>query len=79
MKVDDDGDCYDKYNDDDYNDIVDGEDEDGDMMTIIKDPEWPSGLVPVRHVGAPGSLPGRVGLSEIKFSDLYCGWLRSLL
>ena len=25
----------------------------------IKDPEWPSGLVPARHAGAPGSLPGR--------------------
>ena len=44
-----------------------------------KDPEWPSGLVPARHAGAPGSLPGRVGLSEINFSDLYCGWLGRII
>src|SRR6478672_10036548 len=50
-------------------------------MTIedIRDPEWPSGLVPARHAGAPGSLPGRVGLSEINFSDLYCGWLGRII
>ena len=43
-------------------------------------PEWPSGLVPARHFGAPGSLPGRsVGLSEINFSDLYCGWLGRII
>ena len=45
----------------------------------IKDPEWPSGLVPAHHAGAPGSLPGRVGLSEINFSDLYCGWLGRII
>src|SRR5688572_25725232 len=48
-------------------------------LFILKDPEWPSGLVPARHVGAPGSLPGRVGLSEINFSDLYCGWLGRII
>src|SRR5688572_19708537 len=48
-------------------------------MYRLKDPEWPSGLVPARHAGAPGSLPGRVGLSEINFSDLYCGWLGRII
>ena len=48
-------------------------------IIYIKDPEWPSGLVPARHAGAPGSLPGRVGLSEINFSDLYCGWLGRII
>src|SRR5688572_15654460 len=32
-----------------------------------------------RHAGAPGSLPGWVGLSEINFSDLYCGWLGRII
>ena len=47
--------------------------------TTIEDPEWPSGLVLARHAGAPGSLPGRVGLSEINFSDLYCGWFGRII
>src|SRR5688572_17136850 len=49
------------------------------LRAHTKDPEWPSGLVPARHAGAPGSLPGRVGLSEINFSDLYCGWLGRII
>src|SRR5688572_19684847 len=49
------------------------------LSIINKDPEWPSGLVPARHASAPGSLPGRVGLSEINFSDLYCGWLGRII
>ena len=35
--------------------------------------------MPAGRAGAPGSLPGRVGLSEINFSDLYCGWLGRII
>src|SRR5678816_2027794 len=48
-------------------------------QNVIKDPAWPSGLVAARCAGAPGSLPGGVGLSEINFSDLYCGWLGRII
>src|SRR5688572_27418604 len=38
-------------------------------------PEWPSGLVARSPRRRPGFTSRSVGLSEINFSDLYCGWL----
>src|SRR5688572_2217676 len=38
-------------------------------------PEWPSGLVARSPRRRPGFDTRSVGLSEINFSDLYCGWL----
>ena len=43
--------------------------------TIIRDPEWPSGLIACSPRRRPGFDSRSVGLSEINFSDLYCGWL----
>src|ERR1043165_7930375 len=40
-----------------------------------RDPEWPSGLVARSPSRRSGFDSGSVGLSEINFSDLYCGWL----
>src|SRR5688572_30038303 len=38
-------------------------------------PEWPSRLVARSSRRRPGFTSRSVGLSEINFSDLYCGWL----
>src|ERR1043165_9965009 len=40
-----------------------------------RDPEWPSGLVACSPRRRSGFDSRSVGLSEINFSDLYCGWL----
>src|SRR6218665_3725791 len=40
-----------------------------------KDPMWPSGLVARSPRRRSGFNSRSVGLSEINFSDLYCGWL----
>src|SRR6476660_7555622 len=42
---------------------------------MYRDPEWPSGLVARSPRRRPGFASRSVGLSEINFSDLYCGWL----
>src|SRR5688572_17469588 len=43
--------------------------------TLDRGPEWPSGLVACSPRRWPGFASRSVGLSEINFSDLYCGWL----
>src|SRR6188768_3469502 len=45
------------------------------MKSSSRDPEWPSGLVTRSSRRRPGFASRSVGLSEISFSDLYCGWL----
>src|SRR5688572_5677095 len=44
-----------------------------------RDPEWPSGLVDRSPRRRPGFDSGSDGLSEINFSDLYCGWLGRII
>src|SRR5688572_28159271 len=44
-------------------------------INSIRDPEWPIGLVARYPRRRPGFDTRSVGLSEINFSDLYCGWL----
>src|SRR5688572_32355358 len=45
------------------------------LLYPISGPEWPSGLVARSSRRRPGFDSRSVGLSEINFSDLYCGWL----
>src|SRR5688572_10710449 len=45
------------------------------IPSAIRDPEWPSGLVARSPRRRPGFDSRSVGLSEINFSDLYCGCL----
>src|ERR1043165_5525769 len=42
---------------------------------LFRDPEGPSGLVARSPRRRSGFDSRSVGLSEINFSDLYCGWL----
>src|SRR5688572_28781560 len=49
------------------------------MYVCIRDPEWPSGLLARSPRRRPGFDSGSVGLSEINFSDLYCGWLGRII
>src|SRR5688572_33327443 len=45
------------------------------LLYPISGPECPSGLVARSSRRRPGFDSRWVGLSEINFSDLYCGWL----
>src|SRR5678816_1326756 len=51
----------------------------GKIAYTHRGPECPSGLVACSPRRRPGFASRSVGLSEINFSDLYCGWLGRII